>query len=196
MSATHLLEEQELLTLIEEGDPKALAHIYLKFFGQLSYYAFKLVNDAEAAKDIASDILVKAAERPKHFDSIPHLKNYLFLATRHASLRWLGRLKKEQRSLDALQLEGDNVDWQSDIEQVRARVVAAVYEQLHSLPRGCAEVFKLIYFEGKDTTEVAKLLGISTKTVLNQKLTAAKLLKAALLKQGLLALFVLFWGEL
>lgn len=196
MPATKLIEEQELLTLIKDGDPKALEHIYLNFFGQLSYYAFKLVNDPEAAKDIASGVLVKTAEQPKHFDSVLHLKNYLFLATRHASFRWLGQLRKEQLSLNELQLVGDDYDWQSDIEQVRARVIAAVHEQISLLPKGCAEIFRMIYFEGRDTAEVAKILRVSTKTVLNQQQTAVKLLRAALLKQGLLALFVLFWGEL
>ncbi|MET3879134.1 sigma-70 family RNA polymerase sigma factor [Chitinophaga sp. OAE865] len=196
MHADKLLEEQELLTLIENGDPKALEHIYLKFFGQLSYYAFKLVNDAEAAKDITSGILIKTAEQPKYFDSFLHLKNYLFLATRHASFRWLGQLKKEQLSLNELQLVGDDYDWQSEVEQIRARVAAAAHEQINLLPKGCAEVFRMIYFEGRDTAEVAKVLHISTKTVLNQKQTAVKLLRAALLKQGLLALFILFWGDL
>jgi len=191
LPATTLIEEQALLTLIQDGDPKALEHICLNFFGQLSYYAFKLVNDAAAAKDIASDILAKTVEQPKRFDTFLHLKNHLFFATRHASFRWLGQL-----SLNELQLMGDDYDWQSDVEQARARVIAAVNEQINLLPKGCAEVFTMIYFEGRDTAEVAKMLRINTKTVLNQQQTAVKLLRAALLKQGLMALFVLFWGEL
>lgn len=190
------MEEKELFRLLSTGDESALEFIYLKYFTALSYYAFKLINDTEAAKDIASELLIRVAAQPKVFDSEQHLKNYLFLATRHASLRFLEQAKKEQSSYDALGQLSEVFDWQSDVEQVRTRVIAAIYEQVELLPKGCGEVFKLIFFEGRSVNEVANILKISTKTVLNQKLNAAKLLKAALLKHGLLAVFVSIWGEL
>ncbi|MDR6568273.1 RNA polymerase sigma-70 factor, ECF subfamily [Chitinophaga ginsengisegetis] len=196
MSGIKSIEETELLSLIEKGNRRAFELVYKDYFGQLSYYAFKIIDNPEESKDIASDILVQIIARPKQFKSLSHLKNYLFLATRHACLHFLGQQKREQFTFDELHNLADEADWESDVERVRASVVSAVYEQLNALPKGCAEVFRLIYFEGKSITEVAEQLEISTKTVLNQKQTAAKLLKAALLKKGLLALFVVFFGEL
>ncbi|SHM61512.1 RNA polymerase sigma-70 factor, ECF subfamily [Chitinophaga jiangningensis] len=196
MTVSKPIEEQELLSLLKAGNESVLEFIYLKYFTSLSYYAFKLLDDAEAAKDIVSDLLIWVASQPKTFDSEYHLKNYLFLATRHASLRLLGQLKKEQATYDELGQLTELFAGQSDVEQVRATVIAAIYEQVELLPKGCAEVFKLIYFEGRSSNEVAEMLGISVKTVLNQKLNAAKILKAALLKQGLLAVFIAIWGKL
>lgn len=196
MSGIQSIEEAELLSLIEKGNKKAFELVYKDYFGQISYYAFKIIDNPEQSKDIASDILVQIIARPRHFKSLRHLKNYLFLATRHACLHFLGQQKREQSTLDELHYLADGLDWESDVEQIRASVVSAVYEQLKSLPKGCAEVFRLIYFEGKSIKEVAEQLDISTKTVLNQKQTAAKLLKAVLLQKGLLSLFVVFFGEL
>lgn len=196
MSEIKSVEEKELLSLLAEGSKLALEHVYVQYFGQLSYYAFKLIRDAEQARDITSDILVNTVNQPKQFKSQLHLKNYLFLAVRHACLHFLGQQKREKSFFDTLYNQAIIAESQPDLEQVRAQVVDAIYKQVELLPKGCAEIFKLVYFEGKSTNEVAEILGISTKTVLNQKKTAAKLLKSALLKKGLLILFVAVFGEL
>ena len=43
-----------------------------------------------------------------------------------------------------------------------------------------------MFFYGKNSTQVAEEMGITRKTVLNQKLKAIALLRAALLKKNLL----------
>lgn len=195
LSTNQSYNEHELLLYLAAGNKKAFEHIYTAYFGQLSYYAFKIVADPEQARDIVSNVLIKIATQQKSFKSIPHLKNYLYLATRHACLRFQSEQQKEQLSYNELQLLAEDMDASAHTDQVRADVIEAIYLQIQSLPKGCGEVFKLLYFEGKTTEEAAQILSITPKTVLNQKQTAIKLLKSALLKKGLLAVFLVMFAE-
>lgn len=171
-----------------DGDGWAFEQIYKLFFSRLSYYAFKITGDAEQSKDIASEALLRIYNSSRAFGTLSHVRNYLYLATRHAALHFQGQQRRTQHVYKEFTDIADEETSAIDLEKIRAEVIAEIRRQLQELPKGCAAIFDLIYFKGKSVTEVANELNISSKTVLNQKQTAAKLLKAILLKKGLLSL--------
>lgn len=195
MPSNDINNERELLQQMAEGDDRAFEQIYKLFFTRLSYYAFKITGDAEQSKDIASGALLRIYNPPRSFETLTHVRNYLYLATRHASLHFLEQQRREQHAYREFMYIADEETPTIDLERIRTEIIAEIRRQLQELPKGCAAVFDLIYFQGKSVTEVANELNISSKTVLNQKQTALKLLKSILLKKGLFSLLAWLISE-
>jgi RNA polymerase sigma-70 factor (family 1) len=176
----------------KEGDAEAFRQLYQLLYRRLCYFAFSLVKNMDQAEDIATDCFVKVWTRKETFESEEGIKTYLYLTAKNACIDFLRAEKRHELSHQEISyLEAGSAPHQADLPMANAEIMSALYQQLDELPPKCARVFKLIYFEQKNTAEIAALMNTSTKTVLNQKLKAIALLKAQLLKKGLLPLLLL-----
>jgi len=178
--------EAIIIKQFQRGDTEAVQYIYKTFYRPLVYFADKLVGDKAEAEDIAIDCILRLFEKKQDFDSLNNIKAWLYISVRNACfdfLRAVNRHDLSHREIFYLTPQGEE---QSDYEMITARVLQEIYQQVESLPPQCREIFKLLFFMRKSTTEIAGFMGISTQTVLNQKAKAIRLLRTALLKKELL----------
>lgn len=183
-----MLLEKEIITAFTNGDDAAFEQVYKTYFKRLAYFANKLINHPEQAEDITTEALLKLWDRRKQFDNPSHIKSWLYLTVRNACINYLQETERHQKSHQEISYLTLNNDEDHGRHRIDAELINEIYQQLQTLPPQCAQVFELIFFKGKSTTEAAELLNTSTKNVLNQKLKAIKLLKALLLKRGLMLL--------
>ncbi|HEY8895158.1 MAG TPA: sigma-70 family RNA polymerase sigma factor, partial [Niastella sp.] len=116
-----------------------------------------------------------------------HIKAFLFVTTRNASLNYLRHIQRKtasQSELSYLQKDKDDHDVITDM--IEGELLRKIYPLIETLPTKCKTIFKLIYFEDASTDEVAEKLHITPRNVLNQKRRAIQLLK----KKLLVAVFV------
>lgn len=183
-----MLLETDIIKAFTAGNDAAFEQVYKTYFKRLAYFANKMISHLEQAEDITTEALLKLWDRRKQFNNPSHVKSWLYLTVRNACINYLQESERHNRSHQEISYLTNSNEEDHDRHRIDAELINEIHQQLQTLPSQCAQVFELIYFRGKSTTETADLLQTSTKNVLNQKLKAIKLLKAALLKRGLMLL--------
>lgn len=178
-------EEQVWVNKLISGDKQMLGHFFDLHYRPLCYFAFRLTqNDAEA-QDIVSDCFIKLWEKHTDFQTAENIKAFLYINCRNRCLDFLRNLK---RRTTAQQEYFNQLEQSEDLilnNVIRAEFMQLLHEEVAVLPPQSREVFKLIYFEGKNTNEIALILNLSPKTVRNYKTIAIEKLKSSFLKKGI-----------
>lgn len=176
------LEKGDWLTAFNQGNSSAFRVIFENYNRLLFTVAIQLVKEKEQAEDIVSEAFAKLWQRHEVFQTEEHIKAFLFVTTRNASLNYLRHIQRKtasQSELSYLQRDKDDQDVITDM--IEGELLRRIYPLIETLPTKCKTIFKLIYFEDASTDEVAEKLHITPRNVLNQKRRAIQLLKKKLL---------------
>jgi len=181
------LEKDDWLTAFNQGNNNAFRMIFESYNRLLFTCAIQLVKDKEQAEDIVSESFAKLWQRHEVFQTEDHVKAFLFVTTRNASLNYLRHIQRKTASQNELSyLNKDKDDQDVITDMIEGELLKRIYPLIETLPNKCKAIFKLIYFEDASTDEVAQKLHITPRNVLNQKRRAIQLLK----KKLLVAVFV------
>src|SRR5690606_30118250 len=134
----------------------------------------------------------KLWQKAADFNDLNSIKGFLYISTKNRCLDRLKQQKRQQASLSDYTYLLDELEDGYDHALLETEVLALVYYEIERLPTKAQSIFKLIFFDGLKTDEVADQLGVSVKTVRNQKARAIQLLQTALLKKGLPAFLWVF----
>jgi RNA polymerase sigma factor (sigma-70 family) len=181
--------EETLLRHFHNGSNSALKHIFSLYYKPLVYFANKIINDLPQAEDITAESFYKLYIRRQCFDSLPHIKAFLYMACRNACLDWQKTQRRHQRSHSEIRYLAPAGETQLHAAG-EAVAFAEISTHINGLPAQCALIIKMIFYQGMKTEEIATALGTSAKTVLNQKLKAIRLIRLALAKKHLLPVFI------
>jgi RNA polymerase sigma-19 factor, ECF subfamily len=181
------LEKDDWLSAFNQGNNNAFRMIFESYNRLLFSCAIQLVKDKEQAEDIVSESFAKLWQRHEVFQTEDHVKAFLFVTTRNASLNYLRHIQRKTASQNELSyLNKDKDDQDVITDMIEGELLRRIYPLIETLPTKCKAIFKLIYFEDASTDEVAEKLHITPRNVLNQKRRAIQLLK----KKLLVAVFV------
>lgn len=175
----------------QKGNSDAFKYIFEQYYRSLCYYAGTILVDSDEIEDTVSEVFVKLWNRAPHFNNLQSIKGFLFICTKNLCLDRLKQCKRAQVTLNeysyftALQDDEDRT-------VLEAEVLSLIFEEIDLLPSKCKIIFKRIFFDGLKTDQIADQMGISVKTVRNQKARAISLLRASILKKGLGAFIYLF----
>ncbi len=194
MSATpvHPTEDLELL---RQGCTQALRRLFDAYYPSLVSVVYTYVDDVDTSKDIAQEVFVELWQRRQSLQIQQSLSAYL---RRAAINRALNHLKSQRR----YQLYDDTNTWKdlADPSEETLRwkehqddLETRLHEAIEQLPEKCRLIFMLSRFERLPHREIANRLGISVKTIENQLLRAAQLLRQALEKYGHLSCLLWMW---
>lgn len=167
---THALFER-----IANNDPLAFKVFYNYFYSKLYRYCTFFTNDQDVIKELISDVFVSVWQNRRKITEIKNIENYLFIAVRNQSYKYL----KENNQYQVISIEdieaGMFVDSMNPERQIMKEELRQEIElAINSLPQRCKLIFSLIRHEKKSTKEVAELLNISEKTVYAQMCIAVK----------------------
>lgn len=187
MSSNDNNDEEYWIEQLNRGNKLALSHFFDLHFKSLCYFASRLVQDDDEAKDIVSESFLKLWKKNTDFITAGNIKAFLYISCRNACFQYLRNTKRtaaaQQRYFDQLPINERTV-----LEEiVRSELLQILNGEIELLPTRCREVFKLIYFDSKKTEEIADELNLSVQTVRNHKIRAIGLLKTLLLKKGITA---------
>lgn len=156
--------------------------IYNTYFKRLRYFASRILGDDDEAEDIAQESLVKVWQKLADFDNETSTKVYLYTVVRNACfnhLKKMNRLRKKE------------IDYEYIVEKsqdaivglmMKSELMQEIINEVEKLPTAEGNVFKLFFFEGMSTDDIAIKLGLSAKTVRNQKGRAISKMKLQFLK--------------
>ena len=162
-----VLADEDLISLVEEGDAEAFAALYDRHSRAAFSLAYRMMGERQAAEDLAQDSFLKIwrgagsyrAERGS-------VRTWILSIVHNRGIDQLRSLASRRRTQDRVEAsaarsqpsEAFTEAWRnSQRDQVR--------EALSTLPPEQLKILELAYFSGYTHVEIANLLGLPLGTV-------------------------------
>jgi len=159
--------DELILQGLRQGDCKAFDELYMRYAPRVEAFACCMLKSRSEAEDLAHDIFLKIWENRQSIGHIRSLGNYLFRMTKNAVFDRFEhksvQVRYERQCLAAGDFLSDEV-----ARNVRAgqRLVGALAQHaVERMPEQRQRVFRLSRYERLSHQEIARELGITTKTV-------------------------------
>ncbi|GAB3913665.1 RNA polymerase sigma factor [Larkinella knui] len=158
-----------LWNALKQGDRRAFAELYERYYRTLYNYGYKLMPDTALVEDAIQDLFVDLWRIQQNLGEAESVKFYLFRSLR----RKIHRLaEKENRflSVDLLTspFRSDTTPEHQITEQEHEQqLVRQLAQALKQLPERQLEVVMLRFYENFKTGEIAAIMGITDKSVRN-----------------------------
>jgi len=167
-----------------EGNEKALAHFFKLHSKSLAYFTSRMLANKAEADDIVSKCFLKLWQKHKDFKTAQNIKAFLYISCRNACLDYLASLKVRTAAQENYIMYLQQGEETILFDVIQTEVLDMVNKEIEELPDKMKVIFKMLYMDGKSTSEIAAELGLSIQTVRNQKTKAVTIIKNSLLKKG------------
>jgi len=162
--------DNELTTLIHNGDEPAFAELYNRYWLELYDTAYRRLRNKEQVEDIIQDIFVRLWIRRAELQ-IENPQAYLHTAVRFQVFKFVERDSTSRsffEPFDSMAYSSSTAD-EKVLEKELLEVVEAYIE---ALPEKRKQIFLMHIKLNLSTQEIADRLNISQKTVQNQLATS------------------------
>lgn len=85
--------DEQLISDYLEGDEKSLGVLVDRYLVNIYNFAYKLVNDRQAADDITQESFIKAWKNIRKYRQGSNFQNWLLTLTRNTAIDWLRKRK-------------------------------------------------------------------------------------------------------
>jgi RNA polymerase sigma-70 factor (ECF subfamily) len=171
--------DQDLLSQLRIGVEEAFEMLWRNYYKRVLFFCRRYLPESEA-QDITTEVFVSLWNRRNEISSTGKISTYLFVAARNRCYNALRDRQSHTKHLAKLASFQESDDNELFLEEVRLQLIKLINEQVDKLPEKTRQVFLLSFEEGLKPSEIAEKLGVSVKTVKNQKISAIKMLKAIL----------------
>lgn len=154
------MNERELLTRAQAGDPVAERAIYDTHVDRVYRLAFRMAGDAELAREFTQDAFIRAFERLGTFRGDSALSTWLHAITVSVALNGLRKVRRLKREVQLEHAESLGSDRPRSDPLLRQRLNDAI----DKLPTGYRTVFVMHDVEGFTHEEIGAALGIEVGT--------------------------------
>jgi RNA polymerase sigma-70 factor (family 1) len=179
-----LFIENNILRQLSKKDPIALQELVETYFPILCRFAERFVADADLAQDIVQETFIKFWKYEGHFESFGGLKAFLYTVTRNGCLNLQRAREREQRRCQSISKPDVSENEFIYDEIVRSEYLHQINQVVRELPPKMQEVFLLSFEEGLSIDEISQKMGISVKTVRNQKYKSLVILRKRFARAG------------
>lgn len=128
-------------------------------------YAFRLLSDHEAAKDVAQDVFLRLEKR-KRQETIEHERAWAYRTARNLVIdrfRKLGRLTSSAENV--AELPGEATLFNPAVIAEKKEMIEMMQNKMNALPPRQREVLRLKFQEGLKYAEIAEVIGEPVSTV-------------------------------
>ncbi|EHQ28663.1 RNA polymerase sigma factor [Mucilaginibacter paludis] len=182
--------DNELVSLIKEGDHDAYTNIFERYTRLLVAHAFRLLGDQDAANDVVQDVFVTLWQNRAKLTLSASFSSYLYTATRNRVFNKMSHQKVVAKYAGSI-IDFMQAGYALADEQVRVKELSALIEQeISALPPRTREIFLLNKEDELSYKEIALRLNITDQTAKQQVYIALKNLR---LKLGSLISVVLLF---
>jgi len=173
--------KEQYANCFQQGAVQGFDYFFKTYYTALCFFATRITNNSEAAKDIASNAFIKTWAKHAQLNTAAGIKAYLYQVVRNDCYKWL----QQQQKTIALQKElsvHSPAASQSHLHHIiAAEVLSELHAHMQHLPEACKKIFTKLYVEGKTVAETAAELNLHVSTVKTQKERGMVFLKKRLL---------------
>lgn len=163
------LADEELMTLVQEGEPRALEVLYDRHGGAAYSLAHRIMGDRQTAEDVTQEAFVSIWRSGGRYDvSRGSVRSWVLAILRNRAIDALRRSSARAPRLDYDDdgaLEAQASEERTDGEALRRERARVVRGALHELPRDQSQVLGLAYFGGFTHREISDLLDVPLGTI-------------------------------
>lgn len=160
---------QKLVQAIKAGDKNAFEKLFYSYYNDLCNLAFKITKCPEQARDVVQDVFLKIWKKRKGLEINISLRAYLYQSIWNQALN--GKNKKDSRRELQEKFSKDanyNVEMETIHRDDRTQqLVAEIWRIVDAMADRRKFVFVLHRKHGLTYKEIAKVMGITRKTVEN-----------------------------
>ena len=172
------MDDNNLITLLQQGDRNAYKQLFIKYYSPLCEYASQYISDDDS-EELVQELMLFLWETRENLVIETSLKSYLFISTKHRCLNAIKRQLYHERvhSLiyDKIKDQFENPDTYF-VNELTENITKAIEE----LPENYRETFKLSRFGEQSNLQIAEALGVSIKTVEYRITQSLKILRVKL----------------
>jgi len=150
---------------LHADNPADFKRIYDATMQLLYKVSFRVVNDEEAAEDLAHDSLIKANEKALVFPTINDAKYWLIRVVKNASLNYVKRKQREKKAYEKVLYEDHRKVSSGETDYLKSETVQTAKLALDKLPPHLKEVLVLREYADLNYKEIGKILGITEDNV-------------------------------
>ena len=167
-------KEQQILSLFQKGDNRAMDKLYMEYADYLTGVCARYISNEDQLKDVLQESFIRIFTNIHQFEyrGKGSLKAWMTKVVINESLQ---QLRKEEAFLVPLHESqiGELPDEEPEVEGFDSQMLLAF---VRKLPPGYRAVFNLFVIEEKSHQEIAEILQIKPNTSASQYLRAKKLL--------------------
>lgn len=172
-----------LVSDFRNGRELALDAVYEFHSRAILHFAIRIVQDETIADEIVAESFLRLWTNRNKVETMNGLIGYLYAIARNLCYQYQNEEKKRRDVLDEFSyIENQPAD--PVCEEMRSRLMQAIYLETQQMPEQMKKVFTLAYLEGMLAPAIAQELSVSVNTVQTHKKAALKRMRAALAKKG------------
>ncbi len=163
-----LLADEELMQLVQQGDPRAFELLYERHGGAAFSLAYRMVGDRAAAEDIVQEAFLSMwRSRVRYQPARGSVRTWVLGIVHHRTIDGLRRnLVHQRRRASAEGIEElHEAAERTDVEAARREEARTVRAAMEELPGEQLQVIELAYFGGFTHTQIAEMLEMPVGTV-------------------------------
>jgi len=179
--------DKELLWALRQGDETALDELIERKTNPLLKMVYRILNDAEEARDVVQVTFFRLWEKRDRFDERWSPNTWIYRIATNLAIDQLRSRKSRHRSLEPIRLHlQDSFDSRArrDRAGLHENEVMGIFHELAAdLTEKQRTVFLLREVEGMASKEVAQIVGCRESTVRNHLFNARKTLRRELIER-------------
>ena len=166
-----------LVARIAEGDQAALAALYRQMHGRLSRFITRITRDEAGADDIVNDVMLVVWQKAAETTPQARLSTWLFGIAYHKALKAQSRSHRRDGELSISEEMAEMIGEQ-DASFSRMESDQLALAAMGSLSPEQRAVMELVYHEGLNYSDIARLLACPENTVKTRMFHARRKLRA------------------
>lgn len=168
-----LSDEESTIAAAASGDAEAFAELYQRYRPMIFAYSYRLCLNAADAQDIAQETFIKMARSLAAYRPTAPFQSWLYMVCTNTARDWLRQSARRQKIQVALQdFAAESSEEPQDFDEAAA-ALARLADDLR-------EAIVLVFYEGLNHAEAARVLGCAETTVSWRIFKAKRKLKAIL----------------
>jgi RNA polymerase sigma-70 factor (family 1) len=136
---------------------------------RLVYFAEQIIKDREQAKDIVQEALIKLWQRFDGFENEKAVRSFAYMIVKNACFDYLRGLQSISKKQEGFYYIADTTEESIIFLMIETELLQELHNGIELLPKAERKIFRLMYFQNMNTKQVADKLGLSEKTVRNQR---------------------------
>jgi len=162
LSLIRIVNEDELLLHIANGDQKAFAHIFHAYHDGLFQFVYTVSGDRQFSREVISDVFTRVWLSKDTLPSLASFVDWLFIVTRNQLIKGLRKRNAERVKVVHL---NDHPRQYTDDKAQEHEYDSIMLEAVAQLPPKQQQAFRLSRLEGFDNKTIAKMMGITPGSV-------------------------------
>ena len=178
---TNAPDDAQLVARSIDGDSLAFEELVLRKTNRVFGHCYRLIGNAEEARDIGQLVFVKLWENLTKYDPSFQFDTWLYRIVTNVTIDYVrGRKTRANAVNSTLRLVKTSVDAEQPVSFQRKEVERIFQDLASALSPKQKEVFVMREMDDIPSPEIARILGCRESTVRNHLFNARKLLRKGL----------------